>query len=195
MRIAIFDYGAGNLHSLRKALERAGAEVVIDTDAARCASASLLVLPGVGAFGHAAQRLAPARDHLRSAVAGGLPVIGVCLGMQLLFDASDEGPGEGLGLIPGRVVRLKAQRLPHIGWNSLEPSRGAVALSMPYFAHSFVCRPDDAACVTAWCTHERDRFPAVVRAGRVAGVQFHPEKSGDAGVGFLVTLAREAMCS
>ena len=189
MRVTIFDYGAGNLHSLAKAIEVPGIELGVETDPLRAVDTDRLVLPGVGAFGAAAERLRPGRDAMRSAIHGGLPVIGICLGMQLLFDESDEGAGAGLGLIAGRVERLHAERVPHIGWNSVEPADPDVlpVASPPtvYYAHSFVCRPVDHAVVAAWTTHEDDRFPAIVRAGTAIGVQFHPEKSSAPGVRFL----------
>jgi glutamine amidotransferase len=126
---------------------------------------------------------------LRAAIDSGLPVVGICLGMQLLFEASEEGAGAGLGIMAGRVERLDATRVPHIGWNSVEPASGTNAsLSLPatvYYANSFVCRPLDESVVTAWTTHEHDRFPAIVRAGSAVGVQFHPEKSSTPGVRFL----------
>ena len=197
--ITLFDYGAGNLHSLRKALELTGIPVRLETDAAACARAALLVLPGVGAFAQAAERLAPGRERVATAIGAGMPVIGICLGMQLLCDASDEGPGRGLGVIAGRATRVTARRVPHIGWNPVEgardPALASSGLSVPWYANSYACRVEDDAVVTAWCTHERDRFPAVVRAGRAVGAQFHPEKSGDAGVAFLAALVREATCS
>jgi glutamine amidotransferase len=109
--------------------------------------------------------------------------------MQLLFDESDEGEGKGLGVIPGRVTRLSAERTPQIGWNSIDDAQDplftAAPLSVAYFANSFACRPSDERSVVAWSTHERDRFPAAVRAGNVVGVQFHPEKSSEPGVRFL----------
>jgi glutamine amidotransferase len=155
-----------------------------------------LVLPGVGAFGAAADRLAPGRDAMREAVAGGLPAIGICLGMQLLFDGSDEGEGAGLGLIPGRVSRLRAQRVPQIGWNTLDDARDplfdAAPLPIAYYANSFVCRPVDPSRVIAWSEHEGDRFPAAVRAGTAVGVQFHPEKSSSGGVRLLHVFLDEA---
>src|SRR4051812_25396511 len=120
MRVTIFDYGAGNLHSLAKALEQADVDVTIETDPARAIDGDALVLPGVGAFGAAAARLAPGRAAMRHAITDGLPTIGICLGMQLLFYSSDEGDGAGLGLIPGRVSRLAAERVPQIGWNDIE---------------------------------------------------------------------------
>lgn len=199
MKLSIFDYGAGNLHSLIKALERPGISVQVDTDAALAITADALVLPGVGAFPAATAALGDAgRTIMAAAVRDGLPTLGICLGMQVLFDASDEGGGPGLGIIPGRVDRLHAARIPQIGWNQLElgeardPLLDASELRTAYFANSFVCRPvDPAATVAAWSTHEQDRFPAMVRVGRCTGVQFHPEKSSAAGVSFVHAWLRE----
>lgn len=196
MRVSVFDYGAGNLHSLAKVLDVPDVQLVIEPDPVRAADSDLLVLPGVGAFGAAANRLAPGRDVMRDAIHRGLPVIGICLGMQLLFDASDEGAGRGLGVIPGRVERLRTARVPHIGWNSVEPSgAGGLSVALPptvYYANSFACRPANESVVAAWTTHEADRFPAVVHAGTAVGVQFHPEKSSADGVRFLRELVAAA---
>ena len=189
-RVTVFDYGAGNLHSLAKALAAAGADVVVETDPARAVrDTGALVLPGVGAFGTAAARLAPARDEVRRALAGGLPCLGICLGMQLLFEASEEGAGTGLGVVGGVVGRLRTRRVPQIGWNAVEWARDPLAeaapLAIAYYANGYVCRPVSDAPVIAWSEHEGDRFPAAVRAGRTVGVQFHPEKSSRAGLAFL----------
>jgi len=196
MNISVFDYGAGNLHSLIKTLARDGARVEIETDAARAARADVLVLPGVGAFGHAAARLAPGLPDVRAALSDGLPCLGICLGMQLLFDASDEGEGAGLGLFPGRVRRLEDGRVPQIGWNTIEdgddPLLDAAPLATAYYANSYVCHPDDLSCVHAWSAHGTARFPALVRAGRTVGVQFHPEKSSTPGVALVRAFLREA---
>ena len=192
MLITIFDYGAGNLHSLAKALEMPDATVRVEPDPVRAVESDALVLPGVGAFAAAAERLAPGRERMREAIAGGLPTLGICLGMQLLFDRSEEGPGSGLGVIAGDVTRLRARRVPQIGWNELADvdARDALfaqaPLAVAYFANSYVCRPSEgSAPVTAWATHEGDRFPAAVRRGSAVGVQFHPEKSSRAGVAFV----------
>ena len=194
MIATLFDYGAGNLHSLAKALNRDGVEVRIDADPVSAAKSELLLLPGVGAFGSAARALEPGRIVIRDAIAAGLPCIGICLGMQLLFDSSEEGEGEGLGIFAGRVTTLKAKRLPQIGWNTLEDTRDAAFVEAPlataYFANSYVCRPADPAVVIAWSTHESDRFAAAVRRERVIGIQFHPEKSSDVGVSFLAACVR-----
>lgn len=196
-RIALFDYGAGNLHSLAKALAESGHAITVETDARRAIDADLLVLPGVGAFQHAAERLAPALGETRAAIEDGLPTIGICLGMQLLFDESDEGAGRGLGVIPGRVERIMSKRVPHIGWNTVDAVPGttlaSTRLDTAYFAHSYVCRPRDESVVTAWTTEGDDRFPSAVRAGSAAGVQFHPEKSSRDGVALLVALVSEAI--
>jgi glutamine amidotransferase len=196
MLVTLFDYGAGNLHSLAKALEAPGATVRAEADPVRALDTDLLVLPGVGAFAAAAERLAPGRDAMREALLGGLPCVGICLGMQLLMDDSEEGPGAGLGVVPGRVERLRARRVPQIGWNALEDARDPLfaraPLEVAYYANSFVCRPADARAVIAWSTHEDDRYAAAVRVGRTVGVQFHPEKSSAAGVALLRAAVAEA---
>jgi glutamine amidotransferase len=196
MLITLFDYGAGNLHSLAKALETPGATVRVEPDARRAIETDLLVLPGVGAFAAAAERLAPGREAMRAALRDGLPCVGICLGMQLLFDESEEGGGAGLGVIPGRVERLRARRVPQIGWNVLEDARDPLFARAPlhvaYYANSYVCRPASEDVVIAWSTHEDDRFAAAVRAGNCVGVQFHPEKSSAAGVAFLRALVEAA---
>lgn len=194
MRVTLFDYGAGNLHSLAKALATApGVEVRVQEDPIRALDTDLLVLPGVGAFGAAAARLAPGREQMRRAVLDGLPCLGICLGMQLMFDTSDEGGGEGLSLFRGRVTKLRSQRVPHIGWNSVEEDTAlkSAKLGTVYYAHSFVCRAEEPEVVVGWTTHEGDRFPAAVRRGNLLGLQFHPEKSSVAGVRFVQAFVEE----
>jgi glutamine amidotransferase len=202
-RVTIFDYGAGNLHSLAKALAGPGIDLRIVPDPIRAVETDVLVLPGVGSFPQAAQRLESGSAVMREAMlSGGLPTLGVCLGMQMLFDASDEGPGRGLGVIPGRVTRLAARRVPQIGWNTLDDTHDAIfeaaPISIAYYANSFACRPDSADTVIAWSQHEGDRFAAAVRAGEqgnVVGVQFHPEKSSQAGVRLIKAFLSEAGCA
>jgi glutamine amidotransferase len=195
--ITVFDYGAGNLHSLVKALAGAGHDVRVEPDLARALYTDVLVLPGVGAYPAAAARLTAARASLRDALLDGLPCLGICLGMQLLYERSDEGEGEGVGLLAGAVTRLRAACVPHMGWNSLDESSDVLlaraGLRTAYFAHSFACRPADESVVTAWSSHESDRFPAVVRAGKTVGVQFHPEKSSARGVLFLRQFLTDAL--
>lgn len=196
LRVTIFDYGAGNLHSLAKALSADDVQVAVVSDPRATLETDVLVLPGVGNFSLAAARTESAREEMRQAIIGGLPTLGVCLGMQLLFDESDEGPGRGLGVVAGRVTSLQARRSPQIGWNAIDDARDplfdAAPLSTAYYANGFVCRPRDSRSVVAWSTHEADRFPAAVRVGRLLGVQFHPEKSSAAGVRFLRAFLEEA---
>lgn len=191
IKAILFDYGAGNLHSLGKALEAGGAIVRIEPDPALILDGDVVVLPGVGAFGAAAERLAPAREIMRSALADGFPCLGVCLGMQLLFDESDEGPGvSGLGVFRGNVRRLRGARVPHMGWNEVvaarkgepDPVLAGSAPLIAYFANSFVAEPAVEDEVIAWTTYGEERFAAAVRRGRTVGVQFHPEKSGVPGL-------------
>ena len=194
MKLTLLDTGAGNLHSLGRALQACGATVVVETDPRRCLGVQALVLPGVGAFAPAAERLAPARAELAQALRDGLPCLAICLGMQLLLTSSEEGAGEGLSVLSGRVERLRARRVPHMGWNSLQGEDcllSASGLSVAYYAHSYRCAPDDGSAVRAVSQHEQLHIPALVRTARTVGVQFHPEKSGPAGRRFLAEVLKE----
>lgn len=183
--VTIFDYGAGNIHSLAKALGAGdGVEVRLQSDPRAALATDMLVLPGVGAFTNAAARLASGAGAMRDAIVAGLPTLCICLGMQLLFGTSDEGPGAGLGVIPGRVRRLRARSVPQIGWNEVESLDESLP-NIAYFANSYVCEPDNEDCIVAYTTHERDRFASVVTVANTVGVQFHPEKSSQAGVRFV----------
>lgn len=188
--MTLLELGVGNLHSLAKAFARAlpGAAVreagpdALDT----LGQDELLVLPGVGAFAPAAAALAPHRAALRGALDRGLPLVGICLGMQLLFERSEEGEGEGLALFAGEVTRLATPRVPHMGWSRVQARRPDLALpGAVYFAHSFACRPREPEIVLAESACDGDHFPAMVGRGRVVGFQFHPEKSSDEGVALL----------
>jgi len=195
VKVTVFDYGAGNLHSLVKALAGDGRTVAIDANPRSAIDTDVLVLPGVGAFGPAAAALEPGRREMREALATGLPCLGICLGLHLLCDASDEGAGDGLGIFPGRVTRLVAERVPQIGWNRLDETSDPMltGLATAYYANGYAARISDPALVVSWSTHERDRFPAAVRRGRVLGVQFHPEKSSAPGLRFVHRFLAEAM--
>jgi imidazole glycerol-phosphate synthase subunit HisH len=193
--IAILDYGVGNLHSVRKALEQAGARVSIASDHARLADADALVLPGVGAFGEAAEKLRPYRDALFAQLDDGKPLLGICLGMQLLFESSDESPGAaGLGYIRGHVRRLAHPKLPHIGWNTLAAVDGDPLFEgLPdgphvYYVNSFAPKPEEP--VTVATTTYGETFTAGVRKRHAWGVQFHPEKSGRAGLAMVRNFVR-----
>jgi glutamine amidotransferase len=196
MKAAIVDYGAGNLYSLQRGIESAGVESMITSNVDAALESDVLILPGVGGFRDAAKFLSPSRDRIREAIRGGLPCLGICLGMQLLFDSSEEGEGLGLGVIPGRVRKLNAARVPQMGWNSLENitelTIRSASLDTAYFANSYVCDPRDESQVTSWATHESDRFAASVRSGNTVGVQFHPEKSSSPGIAFIAAFLRSA---
>jgi imidazole glycerol-phosphate synthase subunit HisH len=190
--VCVVDYGAGNLRSLRHGLERAGASVTVTSDPNVVAAAGRVLVPGVGAAGAAMaalerRELAPA---IRSAAATGSHVFGICLGMQLLFESSDEGGVACLGLLPGRVTAMAfAGRLPHMGWNDVVPADGhPLAAALPaicYFAHSYAVEPAEAGDVVATTELDGRPFVSMAGSGRVAGTQFHPEKSGRAGRALL----------
>jgi imidazole glycerol-phosphate synthase subunit HisH len=189
MNIALMDYGTGNLHSLVKAIEMHGAHVSIENDLGAAAAADAIVLPGVGAFGAAAAQLTPAADSLQQAIRRGTPCLGICLGMQLLFERSEEGFGTGLGVLPGEVRRLHARRRPHMGWNDVimmdDPLFAGLNALQVYYANSYVVQPTDESDVIGWTQYGATRFPAAVRRDNVWGVQFHPEKSGPSGLRLL----------
>ncbi len=198
LRVGVFDYGAGNLHSLVKAIEASGASTRVFTDCRAALSSDALVLPGVGSFATAANALAGAGGAVREALEDGLPCLGICLGMQILFEESDEGGGPGIGFLPGRVERLRGGIVPHMGWNDVsagaDPLFAGTGDLVAYYANSYVCRLRDERSVTAWSEYEGDRFPAAVRRRRCWGTQFHPEKSSGPGLriiaNFLAQVAR-----
>jgi glutamine amidotransferase len=186
MNVAIVDYGTGNLHSLARALEAEGAAVTIEPDLAVASQADAVVLPGVGAFGAAASRIGSGTVALHEALLNGLPCLGICLGMQLLYEASEESGGTGLCILGGSSRRIRATRIPQMGWNDVDVQRDDPLFSgitdpVMYYANSFVVEPSDDAAVIAYTSYGEDRFPAVVRQGNLWGVQFHPEKSGTPG--------------
>lgn len=197
MKVALFDYGVGNLHSLSKAVQRSGVEVAVTTDLAEALASNALVLPGVGAFGAAASTLAPLAPALRAALASGFPCLGICLGMQLLFDSSEEGFGLGLGAVRGQVRRLHARRVPHMGWNQVVPNGSdplfdGIRTMSAYYANSFIAEPIDADEVVAWTEYDGQRFAAAVHRDRTWGVQFHPEKSGPVGLQLIGNFLTQA---
>lgn len=196
MNVAIFDYGIGNLHSLAKALTGEARHVHTVTEVGDALAADVIVLPGVGNFGAAATRLSADRAALRDGLADGKPCLGICLGMQLLFETSEEAEGGGIGAIPGRVRKLRAPRVPHMGWNAVETEGDALLAGadplVAYYANSYACEPADPGTVVAWTQYGGERWPAVVRQGRTVGFQFHPEKSGAPGLRVLHNFLAEA---
>jgi glutamine amidotransferase len=199
-RITILDYGVGNLRSVEKALERVGAEPAISSDPERAAEADGLILPGVGAFARAMERVRELEldRMIRERVAAGVPVLGICLGFQLLFESSTElGGSKGLGLVAGEVTALDAPglKVPHIGWEPVHwseraPLSGGIADGTPfYFVHSFTPRPAADSDVLGTAVHG-ERFVCAISRPPVYGVQFHPEKSSVAGLHLLGNFAR-----
>lgn len=197
--VAVLDYGVGNLHSAAKALDRAGAEVRVVATVAEAGGAAGLVVPGVGAYGACLRGLASAGGS--AAVAGwletGRPLLGICVGMQLLFEASEEGPvSDGVGVVPGEIRRLTGQvKIPHIGWDEVTVRPGSRLFAglgdgtRFYFVHSYAPEPDGEA-VAAVCDYG-GRFAAAVERGNLFGTQFHPEKSGAAGLALLANFVAE----
>ncbi len=191
----LLDYGVGNIHSLAKALERAGAAVSVRSDAASVAAARVLILPGVGAFGRVMESLRPLAPVVTDRIRSGAPTLGVCAGLQVLYEHGDEGPADGLGLLPGTVGRLGHPRLPHIGWNRIEGLRGPLFEGLAgnpfvYFVHSFAA-PAGGETVAARSDYGG---PFAAAAGRenLWGVQFHPEKSSSVGLKILENFVRFA---
>jgi imidazole glycerol-phosphate synthase subunit HisH len=199
-RVAIVDYGMGNRRSVEKALDHVGAQPSLSSDPKVLSEADGLVLPGVGAFPRAMENLNRLGlvEFLRERVAAGTPVLGICLGMQLAFDSSEElGGAEGLGIVPGEVTALRTEglKLPHIGWNEVTFSRKEELIGdLPdrcayYHVHSYAARPADATD-TLGTAEYGERFATAVNRGSFQGVQFHPEKSSAAGLRMLGNFAR-----
>lgn len=207
LMIAIVDYGMGNLRSVEKALQKVGQAASVTADPAEIAGADRLILPGVGAFGAAMERLrAPGASGTSLATAvtdfarSGRPFLGICLGMQLLLTESDElGEHMGLDLLAGRVVRFDVSehpdlKVPHMGWNALQFPRASPLFAgisegaQVYFVHSYHCVPADATVTTATCNHAGP-FAAALQQGNLYATQFHPEKSGDIGLHILSNFA------
>lgn len=194
--IAIIDYDAGNLKSVEKALMYLGEECIVTRDADKILLADKVILPGVGAFGDAMNKLNKFGlvDVIRQVAVYGKPLLGICLGLQLMFESSDEAPGvEGIGLLKGKIVSIPPKeglKIPHMGWNSLDIKNGSRLFkgipqqSYVYFVHSYYLQasnPEDVAATTEYSAH----IHAAVEHGNVMACQFHPEKSGDVGLHIL----------
>lgn len=198
-KVTVLDYGSGNLRSAERALDRAGADVTVTSDLTVCAAADGVVVPGVGAFAACATALEATGGGamIASRVALDAPVLGICVGMQVLFESGHEHgiSAKGLGVLPGSVRRLSAERLPHMGWNTVLPGAGSRLFAgldsetRCYFVHSYAACDDGgelrAVADAVTYTEHGEQFVAAVEYGAIAATQFHPEKSGDAGAAVL----------
>jgi glutamine amidotransferase len=196
MRISVMDYGVGNLHSISKGLERAGASAEVVSEPSRLLQSECIVFPGVGAFGAAMSALRPIVPELRRRIIEDkIPALGVCLGMQILFERSQESSGDGLSILKGDVTRFNSPRVPQMGWNEVVSKNDPLFEGIPqgsqfYFANSFVCNPSEKIVVAE--TDYSQVFASAVRKGTLCGVQFHPEKSDVQGLRLLRNFVRIA---
>ncbi|MEE1013116.1 MAG: imidazole glycerol phosphate synthase subunit HisH [Clostridia bacterium] len=194
--LAIIDYGAGNLRSVQKACEAVGTQAQITSDPKEILSADRVILPGVGAFGDCMGSLAKSNliDTIHQVTAQGTPFLGICLGMQLLFSASEDSPGvEGLNIFPGKIVKIpqtEGFKIPHMGWNSLNFTKesplfhGLGDNPFVYFVHSYYMQPEDPSIIAA-TTEYCGTLPVALSRKNIFATQFHPEKSGDVGLTIL----------
>ena len=188
MKITMADYGVGNIHSIKKALELAGAEVEVVSDMSRLLDAECMMFPGVGAFDCTIEKLLPYREGIRDRLRAGVPCLGICIGEQILFEGSAEGRSPGIGFFKGRVEALRSRTVPHMGWNVVmtqDPLFEGIDDRHFYFAHSYYCAPSDDSVVKGRTEYEGFTFPTMMRGANVVATQFHPEKSSDAGARFL----------
>lgn len=186
VRMAVADYGVGNLHSIRKALENCGAKPYIVEDMRELLEAGCIVFPGVGAFDKTMERLRPIKQGLVGKLENGTPCLGICIGAQILFEASEEGKQAGLGFYQGKVIKLKAERVPHMGWNSVrteDPIFQGIRSPFFYFAHSYFGMPSEDIAIGS--TDYFGQVPTLFLKERTYGTQFHPEKSSESGMRFL----------
>ncbi len=197
--IAVIDYGMGNIYSIKNALNHLGAESRIVSDPGKLHNYDALIIPGVGSFTRTMENLEQFRDNLMDSLSSGTPFLGICMGMQALFERSEEGPGEGLGVIPGEVIRFEdSVSVPQIGWNEVVPERETPLFEgidnrFFYFVHSYHCVPKDSSFTAARAQHGT-YFTAAVEKDNLWAVQFHPEKSGESGLKLLENFITYARC-
>ena len=188
LNIHITDYGVGNLYSIRRSLENCGANVKVVGDMSELRDAECIVFPGVGAFDKTMEKLLPYREEICDMLKNGTPALGICIGMQILFEGSEEGRSPGLGLYEGRVRKLPSKMIPHMGWNQVEsddPLLEGIKDNNYYFVHSYYGSPKEGGITLGSTEYEGDSFPSFFRKYNTYGTQFHPEKSSASGRMFL----------
>jgi glutamine amidotransferase len=188
LNISITDYGVGNLYSIRRSLENCGANVTVVEDMRDVLDAECIVFPGVGAFDRTMEKLIPYREAICERLEDGTPALGICIGMQILFEGSDEGSSPGLGFYDGRVRKLDCKVIPHMGWNQVvteDPLLDGVKDNNFYFVHSYYGSPADSAITLGTTEYEGTVFESFFRKKNTYGTQFHPEKSSVSGRKFL----------
>jgi len=198
--IAIIDYGMGNLHSIHNALKKVGGDPVIISDSAKLPGADAVIIPGVGSFGDCMTNLVPFRDKLFEVIDSGIPMLGICIGMHVLFDHGEESDSAGFGLIAGDVIRLpRGVKIPQMGWNEMRIRQDSDLLSginngdFFYFVHSYYCVPADDSTIIATTDYGVD-LAAVVEKDNIHAVQFHPEKSSSKGLIILNNFVEMVRC-
>ena len=195
LTISLADYGVGNLHSLKKALENCGAKVIVVSDMKDLLDAECIAFPGVGAFDRTVEKILPCREQILEKLRSGTPCIGICIGAQILMQGSEEGTSPGIGVIEGNVIKLKAKRIPHMGWNTVEtddPLFDGIVSRHFYFAHSYHGSPTEKDVVKGTTEYEGTVIPTLFRKWNTVGCQFHPEKSSTSGLRFLENFIRFA---
>ena len=195
LSISLADYGVGNLHSLRKSLEICGAKVTVVSDMKDLLDAECIAFPGVGAFDKTMEKLLPYREQILDRLRSGTPCLGICIGAQIMMQGSEEGTSPGIGVMEGKVVKLKAERIPQMGWNIVDtddPLFEGIENRYFYFAHSYNGEPTEKNVVKGTTEYEGVRFPTLFRKWNTVGCQFHPEKSSTSGMQFLRNFIRFA---
>ena len=195
LSISLADYGVGNLHSLRKSLEICGAKVTVVSDMKDLLDAECIAFPGVGAFDKTMEKLLPYREQILDRLRSGTPCLGICIGAQIMMQGSEEGTSPGIGVMEGKVVKLKAERIPQMGWNIVDTEDelfNGIENRYFYFAHSYHGEPTEKDVVRGTTEYEGVRFPTLFRKWNTVGCQFHPEKSSTSGMQFLRNFIRFA---
>ncbi len=199
-KAVIIDYGVGNIRSLKRCVESSSqtigtdVKVSLSKDVNEMNEADLLIIPGVGSWGAACEHLGVFSSDLRDLIKSGKPTFAVCLGMQLLFESSEEGVGKGLGVFEGDVTTLNAKQIPEMGWNKIAHANAQYEIiDWAYFAHSFAVRPKDDSIVAGMTTYEDDTFASILRTPSLLATQFHPEKSDVVGISLVHKFLKEVL--